>query len=152
MRCVWFDLIPSEFGSGDRYNHMAPETWALQVGLLQSLLKSIRFFFKDFNGVWLRRCLTGAAWYCTYLTLSLAVPKCPPQPSSRMTYVHVYHTLNQLGAEHQLCWTKGVLRFRRFKLREEALCHPWGHCTPIWNQGTGFNAGGLAEQFAFVGL
>lgn len=110
------------------------------------------FFFKDFNGVWLRRCLTGAAWYCTYLTLSLAVPKCPPQPSSRMTYVHVYHTLNQLGAEHQLCWTKGVLRFRRFKLREEALCHPWGHYTPIWNQGTGFNAGGLAEQFAFVGL
>lgn len=46
MRCVWFDLIPSEFGSGDRYNHMAPETWALQVGLLQSLLKSIRFFLR----------------------------------------------------------------------------------------------------------
>lgn len=145
---IWFP-VNLVLGTDITTWHWRPE---LSKWVCSRVSWSQYIFFKDFNGVWLRRCLTGAAWYCTYLTLSLAVPKCPPQPSSRMTYICIYHTLNQLGAEHQLCWTKGVLRFRRFKLRQEALYHPWGHCTYIWNQGTDFNAGGLAEQLAFVGL
>lgn len=125
--------------------HLRPE---LSKWVCSRVCWSPYIFVVDFKGVWLRRCLGEAPWYCTYLPLSwallgwleIAIPKCPPQPSSRMTSVPTAQTANQLRAwslvqTSRLWWNKVEVRFRNFKSRWES--HE-GFVDQPWNPRTGF--------------